>query len=243
MTQLPQRRLHLPHPSENLLYILALALSPIGNYLLQMLVLGQYQKALGEQRIWLHGAIDASYALFLGGTIPALFTLLLRTGVHRSADIRRVLGGFGIACSLDLLLNIIIVNLAIVDIKLQSYDLLLQAFVLYLSMNMIFFFWYWYFDHPLRLISADAHSAEKPRLPLGILFPEEAIEDVRFHSADWIPGPIDYLYFTAVSSNCFAAPEGHLLIGSKLKTLQLIHSSSMILVFIVILARAINTLG
>jgi hypothetical protein len=33
------------------------------------------------------------------------------------------------------------------------------------------------------------------------------------------------------------------LIGSKLKTLQLIHSFSMILVFIVILARAINTLG
>ena len=36
MTQLPQRRLHLPHPYENLLYILALALSPIGNYLLQI---------------------------------------------------------------------------------------------------------------------------------------------------------------------------------------------------------------
>jgi hypothetical protein len=42
MTQLPRRRLHLPNPSENLLYILALTLSPIGNYLLRMLVVDQY---------------------------------------------------------------------------------------------------------------------------------------------------------------------------------------------------------
>jgi hypothetical protein len=42
MTQRPQRRLHLAHPSKNLLYILALTPSPIGNYRLQMLVVGQY---------------------------------------------------------------------------------------------------------------------------------------------------------------------------------------------------------
>ena len=45
MTQLQKRRLHLPHHSENLLYILALAISPIGNYLLHMLMLDQYQPA------------------------------------------------------------------------------------------------------------------------------------------------------------------------------------------------------
>jgi len=234
MTQLPQRRLHLPHPSENLLYILALALSPIGNYLLQMLVLGQYQKVLGEQRIWLHGAIDVSYALFIGGTIPALFILLLRTGVHRSADVRRVLGGFGIACTLDLLLNIIIVNLAIVHIKLQSYDLLLQAFVLYLSMNMIFFFWYWYVDYPEQL----RHLSDPSDLP-DILFPEQTENLV----PRWRPHPIDYLFFTILSSNTLGPAEGHVVLGRRTKLLQIGHTITTLVVFLVLVARAINTLN
>lgn len=233
MSQLPQRRLHLPHPSENLFYILALALSPLGNYLLQMLVLGQYQKALGDQRVWLHGAIDASYALFIGGTIPALLTLLLRTSIHRSADVRRVLGGFGIACSLDLLLNIVIVNLAIVHIKLQSYDLLLQAFVLYLSMNMIFFFWYWYVDYPEQL----RHLHDPTDLP-DILFPEQTGNLVQ----RWRPHPIDYLFFTILSSNTLGPPEGHVVLGRRTKLLQIGHTVTTLVVFLVLVARAINTL-
>lgn len=184
-----------------------------------------------------------AYALSLVLFLALLLWAYLPRLRRNAACSRRLLALLGALGSAEVIANLASLNFGIVRLGIASYALLLDGLLLYISVNLSFFFWYWYFDHPLRLISADAHSAEQPRLPLGILFPEEAIEDVRFHSADWIPRPIDYLYFTTVSSNCFAAPEGHLLIGSKLKTLQLIHSSSMILVFIVILARAINTLG
>jgi hypothetical protein len=235
MTKLQQHRLHhLPHHYENLLYILALALSPVTNYLLQMLLLGQYQKALNAERFGLHAAINASYALFIGITIPTLLILLLRTGIHRSNDVRRLLGGFGIACSLDLLFNIIIVNLAIVDIKLQSYDLLLQAFVLYLSVNLIFFFWYWYLDYPEQL----RHLNDPNNLP-EILFPEQS-EDI---FARWKPHPIDYLFFTVLSSNTLGPPEGHLVFGKRTKLLQIGHTITTLVVLLVLMARAINTLS
>lgn len=233
MNQLPRRHLHLPHPSENLLYILALALSPIGNYFLQMLVMGQYQKASDEQQVWLHGAINASYALFIVGNIPALLTLLLRTGLHRSADVRRLLAGFGIACSLDLLLNVVIVSLAIVKNNLQSYDLLLQAFLLYLSMNMIFFFWYWFIDYPEQL----RHLNDPTNLP-DILFPEQT-ENL---FPRWKPHPIDYLFFTILSSNTLGPPGGHLVFGRRTKLLQIGHTITTLVVFLVLVARAINTL-
>ena len=184
-------------------------------------------------------AYGFSLLLFLALLLWAYLPRLRRN----AACSRRLLALLGALATAELMVNLASLNLGIVRLGIASYALLLEGLLLYVSVNLSFLFWYWYFDHPLRLISADAHSAAQPRLPLGILFPEEAIEDVRFHSANWIPGPIDYLYFTTLSSNCFAAPEGHLLIGSKLKTLQLIHSFSMILVFIVILARAINTLG
>jgi hypothetical protein len=184
-----------------------------------------------------------AYALSLLLFLALLLWAYLPRLRRNAACSRRLLALLGALGSAEVIANLSSLNFGIVRLGIASYALLLHGLLLYISVNLSFFFWYWYFDHPLRLTSADAHSAKKPRLPLGILFPEEAIEDLRFHSANWIPGPIDYLYFTTVSSNCFAAPEGHLLIGSKLKTLQLIHSFSMILVFIVILARAINTLG
>ena len=69
------------------------------------------------------------------------------------------------------------------------------------------------------------------------------MEDHFLHTDSWLPGPVDYLYFTILSSNCFGSPEGHLLIGRRLKLLQIIHTIFMILVFIIIVARAINTLS
>jgi len=233
MTQLQKRRLHLPHHSENLLYILALALSPIGNYLLHMLMLGQYQTTLGGKQVWLHGAIDISYALFIGGAIPALLILLLRTKIHRSADVRWLLGGFGIICILDLLLNLVIINLAILDNKSQSYLLLIQAFVLYLSTNLIFFFWYWFIDYPEQL----RHLSDPTDLP-DILFPEQSGDLV----ARWKPHPIDYLFFTILCSNTLGPPEGHLIFGRRTKLLQIGHTITTLLVFLVLVARAINTL-
>ena len=79
-------------------------------------------------------------------------------------------------------------------------------------------------------------------IPLGILFPEVALERSVSGPGAWAPALVDYVFFTLISSNTFGCPEGHGIIGSRLKWTQIVHTICMTLVFIVIVARAINTL-
>ena len=79
--------------------------------------------------------------------------------------------------------------------------------------------------------------------PPGVLFPEEAFEGLVHGTNHWSPGFIDYLFFAMVASNTLGAPEGHGVLGPRLKLAHLVHSLCMTGIFIVIVARAINTLS
>lgn len=141
------------------------------------------------------------------------------------------------------LTNLLSEALVIYRLDIGSYDLLLASLLLYGSLTLNFLVWYWLVDQPPR-------GAQKPwtsptalvSMPYGIVFPEEVIERDLLQSENWKPSFTDYLYFTILSSNCFGPPEGHLLVGLPIKRLHIMHSVVMISVFIVILARAINTL-
>lgn len=143
--------------------------------------------------------------------------------------------------------NLLSENLAIYRENLSSYTLLTDAFMLYLSISLIFLFWYWFVDNPLRRSGLlwEQQQADPVGLstPYGIVFPEETLEREVLRSDRWQPGFVDYVYFSILSSNCFGPPEGHLLVGRPIKLLHIAHSLAMITVFIVILARAINTLA
>lgn len=123
---------------------------------------------------------------------------------------------------------------------LGAYALLIESVALYVAINSIFLYWYWYADHPLRfgVVLAD----QTVDYGQGIRFPEEAIADAAPEDVTWTPSFTDYAYFTVLSSNCLGAPEGHMLIGKRLKQFQLIHTVFMLFVFVVLVARAINTL-
>lgn len=142
--------------------------------------------------------------------------------------------------------NLISENLVMYRINLSSYTLMLDAALLYVGMTLLFLFWYWHVDNPARFkgpLWERPLEAGAAAVPYGIVFPEETLEwDVQ-RGVSWRPGFMDYAYFTILSSNCFGPPEGHLLVGPEIKTLHIVHSLSMITVFIVILARAINTLS
>lgn len=129
--------------------------------------------------------------------------------------------------------NLVSENIAIYRLNLASYSLLFESFCLYLSVTFVFLYWYWHVDQP------PAHLASAP---YGIVFPEEMIESFHNDVSRWKPMFMDYMYFTILSSNCFGPPEGHLLVGMPIKRLHVLHSVCMISVFIVILARAVNTL-
>ena len=183
-------------------------------------------------------------ALFL--TFCGLVLLRLFPGWCRgAAPARRQLGWLvqlasGMACA-----NLLSENLAIYRVNLSSYTLLMDSLMLYLSICLIFLFWYWFVDNPMRRrgLLWEQEQAAAISTPYGIVFPEETLEREVMQSDRWRPGFVDYAYFAILSSNCFGPLEGHLLVGQPINLLHIVHSLAMIVVFIVILARAINTLA
>ena len=121
-------------------------------------------------------------------------------------------------------------------LQLNARLLLAESLEFYLAVSGVFLFWYWFFDAPLR-------NRSDGGLPLGLLFPEEDLEERLLGQRSWSPGWFDYLFFTVICSNSLGPPEGHAVVGRSLKAIQMLHSLAMVSVFILILARAINTLG
>ena len=197
-------------------------------------------------------ALALLYRISLG-LFWAWFLLWILPGLLRGrCPARRGLRLLGLLATLQFLVNLVLINVAIVVAKVNSYELLLEAIGLYVVIGLIFVFWYWYLDYPLRgqaqalaMRAAPANTAESnaPPIPPGLLFPEEAFEGLAFGTTRWTPGFIDYLFFAMVASNTFGAPEGHGVLGPRLKVAHMLHSLCMTGIFIVIVARAINTLS
>ena len=225
-------------------YLLALAGSVLIDLLLRLQIVYYYLSQRYKYDISLNVIRDFLQIFYAALLLVFLYLMLFRwlPSLRQQRPVRRrLLRMLGVVASLQLVTNIISVNITIYRLHIDSYELLAESLALYLAINLVFVFWYWYCDYPLK------NNLIKQRgliyIPQGILFPEEQIEDRVLKSDNWVPGPIDYLYFTILSSNCFGSPEGHMLIGKRLKTLQIIHTLFMILVFIIIVARAINTLS
>ena len=225
-------------------YLLALGGSVLIDALLRMQIVYYYITQSYKQDIYLNFLRDVlqfSYTiLLLYFLYVAIFQWLPSQRRQRPIS-RRLMRLLGLVASFQLITNMISVNITIYRLHIDSYHLLSESLALYISINLVFVFWYWYWDYPLR--SAFINDGNGVLVPQGILFPEEQMEERFLKTDSWLPGPIDYIYFTILSSNCFGSPEGHMLIGNRLKTLQVVHTLFMIFVFIIIVARAINTLG
>jgi hypothetical protein len=231
-------------------YLLVLVGSVGLNVLLRLRILEHYLTEHYSRNWILDWARNGLMALFAVLLLLFCWVLLrrlpglLRSNSPQSHTRLRLLGVLVTALAL---VNLVSEGLAIYRLNLNSYSLLFESVYLYFSITLIFLFWYWYVDHPPRnLTAADPLFTLQDQLEssaYGILFPEEMIDRETRSSVKWQPGFIDYCYFTILSSNCFGPPEGHALVGAPIKKLHVMHSLSMISVFIIILARAINTLG
>lgn len=216
------------------------------------LAVGMVQLDLAALGLLYRVSLGLFWAWFVLGILPGLW--------RGRCPARRGLRLFGLLATLQFLVNLVVINVAIVEANVNSYELLLEAIGLYVVIGLIFVFWYWYLDYPLRdqafaLRPLGGRSSDAtppgaqhpgtpiPPLPPGLLFPEEAYEGLAFGTAGWTPGFIDYLFFAMVASNTFGAPEGHGVLGARLKLAHLVHSLFMTGIFIVIVARAINTLS
>jgi hypothetical protein len=195
-----------------------------------------FDTSSGVIRSVLGGTVALQIAITAAFFVAVMAALsALRADRLPSQRLQRLLGVFA---SVTVAVGLWAVLITIARRSLGSYELLLEAGALYLAINLVFAYWYWYSDHPLRFgVRLADQTIDYTQ---GIRFPEEAVDAGR--SGRWTPNLTDYVYFTLVSSNALGAPEGHTLIGNRLKQLQIVHSVCMLFLFVIIVARAINTL-
>lgn len=94
----------------------------------------------------------------------------------------------------------------IYSFKLGSFYLLVIALGLYCSLNLIFLFWYWFIDYP-----GQVRHLHQPQHLCQIIFPRESVSA----NAGWLPGCLDYLYFTVMTSNTLGAAGDRDLAGGE----------------------------
>jgi len=210
--------------------VLVLLLSPLINLgINRALDHGWHQQSNPQVAVapghWLFGL-----ATLLVAVIAAVLVLwLLQRQLRPGRRARRLLELLGAITTLQALLNGALVLIAISALQLGSVQLLLIGTGLYAVLNAIALFWYWYLDHP-GFGSGQGPSSTREGV---IVFPEGERGGTL----------LDYIYFTVLSSNTLGPPENHQLHGAAGKVLQLLQSSVMLGLLVIVVARAINTLG
>lgn len=145
---------------------------------------------------------------------------------------RQTLRRFGTQSSAYLFLSLLIVSYGIWGFEVQSYLLLLSSIGAYISVNIIFVFWYWHVDFPTQI-----KRLHHPEYPVELSFPSRLNPE-----EPWLPEFLDYLYFTVNISNTFGSPENHSPNGKTTKKITIIHASTMMVLLVIFVSRAINTL-
>ena len=196
---------HLPRPAQNLPYLIALAVAPLINLAISINSFHHFQ-TLSRQQLPINHWIFGVSKFVLSGILILLIINLLRTLWLGHHQIRRTLLAFGLLSTLDLLLNLVTITAGIYSFKLGSFYLLLIALGLYCSLNLIFLFWYWFIDYPSQV-----RHLHQPQHLCQIIFPREAVSA----NAGWLPGCLDYLYFTVMTSNTLGAAGDRDLTGGE----------------------------
>jgi hypothetical protein len=226
---------HLPTRGQSVIYLSFLIFSPILNLTLNALLFEDFRLSTSHAKhhpASLDGLVQASgmvigIALFLLGLNIAHLAMKSRRRIRHSLFL------FGLFSTLYLIANLISIAYGIFAYKIQSSFLLGISFGIYVSINIIFLFWYWYVDYPGQI-----RRIHHPECPLQIVFPTSEVSG----AAASPPNFIDYLYLTIMVSNTLGPPENHSAFGGKAKLIQLIHSTIMLVLLVIFISRAINTL-
>jgi hypothetical protein len=227
---------HLPTHGQNVFYLSFLILSPVLNLCLNTLLFedfrlstahGAHHPPAPNGLLQLSGMLMGGILFFVGASIALLIA-------RNRRRIRHSLFLFGLFSSLYLVSNLISIAYGIFAYQIASFFLLTISLGIYISVNIVFLFWYWYTDYP-----GQVRHLLHPESPLQIAFPSNGSSAPESRP----PGFIDYLYLTIMVSNTLGPPENHSACGSKVKLLQMIHSVIMLVLLVIFISRAINTLA
>lgn len=117
--------------------------------------------------------------------------------------------------------------------KEQPQQLLVYAAALWITNVLVFSIWYW------RLDAGGPHEREKtPGHEEGaFLFPQMTMDDQK----DWSPLFIDYLFLAFNTSAAFS-PTDTMVLSRWAKVMTMVQSMMSLLIVVLLVARAINTL-
>lgn len=185
------------------------------------------------------------------GLCAAMFIPLLILNPHhltRETKWSRWLGG-GIALVL-LLANLVALAQLIYFLATQASDgpgLLLAAVQVWVTNVIVFALVYWEMDRggPVarRLLPREQVKLADFRFPQDE--DHDAIDEVRARSsrvADWMPGYIDYLYFSASDSMAFS-PTDAMPLTHRAKLLMVLEAFAGFVILALVIARAVSLLG
>ncbi len=175
--------------------------------------------------LWITGA--GFWIYFILKILPAIIG---RTNLNR-----RLLRTIGLLATVQFLDNLLLIFIDTMNTSIKSYHLLMEGILLYFMIGFTFVFWYWFFDYPSRSIGLATDVQAKVN---RISFPEELATGVN----NWQPGLLDYFFLAMVAGINLGIAEGHSLMGSRLKVAHLFHTLCMSAIFIIIVARAIDTM-
>ncbi|MEB3193746.1 MAG: hypothetical protein VKO19_01310 [Cyanobacteriota bacterium] len=227
---------HLPTRQQTLFYVLILIASPILNLLVSSLVFRDVRQIALKGAHGL-GSLNWFFGIssFLMGCLLLLLGLNLAHTLlgHHPRHSRKSLFAYGVVSSLYLLINLLTISYGIFAFKVQSLLLLVVSICSYLALNILFVFWYWFVDYPSQIRRLH-HPESTPEL----CFPSNS------HTPpNWLPNVFDYLYFAVLTSNTLGPPESHSPAGPKARAVVLVHSLVMLVVLVIFVSRAINTLS
>lgn len=110
--------------------------------------------------------------------------------------------------------------------------LLSDAFFLWVSIITVFAIWYWVLDHDNQQV----HKINKNQ-KVHFMFPQKS--DTIPGGNEWIPSFLDYLFFSFNTTTSFGVTDT-LVISKKAKVLIMIQSLLSLILFVLIISRAIN---
>lgn len=227
---------HLPKWHQNATFIGALGISPFISFVITKLtrdhVLSQLKSPPDHHSVQ---EILLNYPwLLLAPILAVLVFSLVRTLLLRHQRIRGTLLMLGFLVTAALILSILLIGYWICTIPTLRATLLLQVSALaYLSLTLSFLFWYWFIDYPTQV----RHLHYQDHL-CAIVFPREAV----LANARWLPNVLDYLYLTVMVSNTLGPPENHTPVSRSIKLVQILHSTTMLVLLVLVVSRAVNTL-
>jgi len=227
---------HLPKWHQNAAFIVALGVSPLINLLITFLIRKRMEPEAATHYGWTINNLDlVGIGAFLLGSILVLLSInLVRTLLYRHQRIRGTLLVLGVLVTADLILNVVLIGYRICTIPTIDATLLLQVSGLaYLALTLTFLFWYWFIDYPtqVRHLHDQDHQC-------AIVFPREAV----LANAHWLPNLLDYLYLTVITSNTLGPPENHTPVSRSIKLVQMVHSTTVLVLLVLVVSRAVNTL-